>query len=105
MAVCNKADSTEKQKTVSGIGVYIQYYRNGNTAYFDGISLIRENVQTYKYDANGNLTACNNTAKLDSSLTYDSAGINLISVTQPGSGTYSYTYDAKNNISSVSADG
>ena len=95
----------KSSKTVSGIGVYIQYYRNGNTAYFDGISLIRENVQTYKYDANGNLTACNNTAKLDSSLTYDSAGINLISVTRPGSGTYSYTYDAKNNISSVSADG
>ena len=43
----------KSEKTVSGIGVYIQYYRNGNTAYFDGISLIRENVQTYKYDANG----------------------------------------------------
>ena len=95
----------KSSKTVKGIGVYIQYFRNANTAYFDGISLIRENVQTYKYDSNGNVTACNNTAKLDTSLTYDSAGINLISATQPGSGSYSYTYDSKNNISSVSADG
>ncbi|MCF0137678.1 MAG: RHS repeat protein, partial [Oscillospiraceae bacterium] len=44
----------EKSDPVRLIRVYLFYTNNANTAYFDNISLVREPVQTYSYDDNGN---------------------------------------------------
>ena len=46
----------QKTKTISHINIYPRYDYEANTAYFDQLVLVKEPVQTYSYDADGNLT-------------------------------------------------
>ncbi len=49
------SDDTSDDKTPTSIYIYCQYNRQVNNCYFDDISLIKEPIPTYEYDADGNL--------------------------------------------------
>ena len=82
---------TEVEKTVSTITVACVYEKNGNMAYFDNISLVRQMVQTMRYDDDGNLTSVSTTGVTADTNTYEDGNLTE-TVTGSGS-TYSYTYD------------
>lgn len=82
---------TEVEKTVSTITVACVYEKNGNMAYFDNISLVRQMVQTMIYDDDGNLTSVSTTGVTADTNTYEDGNLTE-TVTGTGS-TYSYTYD------------
>ena len=82
---------TEVEKTVSTITVACVYEKNGNMAYFDNISLVRQMVQTMIYDDDGNLTSVSTTGVTADTDTYEDGNLTE-TVTGTGS-TYSYTYD------------
>lgn len=50
-------DGTDTERTPESVTYYLCYYRNANTAYFDNIQLIREDVPSYTYDNNGDLVS------------------------------------------------
>ena len=48
-------DGTTNERTPSYIRVYLCYQWQENTAYFDNIQLVKDDVPSYKYDKEGNL--------------------------------------------------
>ena len=65
----------QSNKTVSTVTVQCAYNKNANDAYFDGVSLIEEPVQTYSYDEKGNpIAATDADAGYSYAYTYDTAG-------------------------------
>ena len=96
---------TPKQsgKTVSTITLNLAYDFNVNDAYFDNISLVEEPVQTYSYDAEGNLKAATSTGNSDADYSYD--GADLTKQVAGGYGTYTYEYDDAHNMTKATNDG
>jgi len=86
-------------KTVASIIVYCRYDNNGNTAYFDNVSLVREAAQTYKYNTNGDLVSVTSTGETDE--TYSYQGANLMRTLTGAVGTYTFTYDNNKNLKTV----
>ena len=89
-------------KTVSSIRVYVSYSQNGNTAYFDNMSLVADNCTAYEYDTNGNVVAVNRTKESKITSTYSGADL-----THYASGTgaeFDYTYDSPHNVTKVTWD-
>lgn len=85
------------QRPVDRILVGFCYGNNNGTAYFDNISLIQEDVQTYTYDDDGNLKTTTSMATDDSvTYSYDDAS-NLTQAIFPGSGTYNVNYQQSGN--------
>lgn len=82
---------TEVEKTVSTITVACVYEKNGNMAYFDNISLVRQMVQTMRYDDDGNLTSVSTTGVTAATNTYEDG--NLTETVTGDGNTYSFTYD------------
>ena len=82
---------TDTSKTVTSITVYTAYDYNGNTAWFDEISLRAEPVETYKYDSEGKLKAVNSTDNNSDSYTYN--GPDLSQAKTGVTGTFNYTYE------------
>lgn len=82
---------TEVEKTVSTITVACVYEKNGNMAYFDNISLVRQMVKTMRYDDDGNLTSVSTTGVTADTNTYEDG--NLTETVTGTGNTYSYTYD------------
>jgi len=81
---------------ISSITVGVCYANNNGSAYLDNLSLIREDVQTYSYDEEGNLIQAGSSASEEkASYSYD--GADLISAAMPGSGTCNYTYKQTGN--------
>ncbi|MBQ3182190.1 MAG: glycoside hydrolase family protein [Clostridia bacterium] len=83
------------QHDVKSITVGVCYSNNNGYAYFDNLSLIREEVATYKYK-DGKLT-CVTSSSSEEAADYDYAAGNLIEATLPGAGTYNYTYQTTGN--------
>lgn len=74
------------------------YCRNANTAYFDGLSLYREEFgQTYTYDDQNNLTSAVDSQKNTTKFEYNS-GSDLTGITDPKGSRYTYAYDKKHNV-------
>ena len=87
---------------ISTITVSAVYEKNANTAYFDDISLIEEVAQTMKYDEEGRLISVKTSGLEETSAKYDKDQQgNLIKTVTGGYGTYTYEYDSKHNLTSV----
>lgn len=86
------------QKDYVRVEVSYTYCRNANTAYFDGLSLYREEFgQTYTYDAENNLISAVDSQKNASKFEYNS-GSDLTGITDPKGSKYTYTYDKNHNV-------
>jgi RHS repeat-associated protein len=75
------------------ITVFVTYYNNINTAYFDGIQLYKEEFgQSYQYDNKGNVVSSADLAKTKAAFEYDASN-DLINQTNPNGGSFTYEYD------------
>ncbi len=90
------SDDTSDDKTPTSIYIYCQYNRQVNNCYFDDISLIKEPVPTYEYDADGNLVSATENAQKNANLSYDSND-NLSSFKDERNAQYTYTYSNSGN--------
>ena len=90
-------------KIIKSIYVHGLYNKNANAAWFDGIALKKEPVQTYKYDDDGNLTAINQKGNTALNNVYASGTSNLISESM-GKQTYTYDYNKQNDVISMTND-
>ena len=93
---------TSTNKTVQSIEVKFQFDNNPNTAYFANASLTREETQSYKYNANGDLVSVS--VPDNETQTFSYSGADLIGHNTQGCGTYSYEYDSKHNVTKISND-
>ncbi len=84
---------------VKTIRVICAYERNGNTAYFDNLSLTEEAAQTMKYDKDGNLVSVKSSGSSEETSTYSNG--NLKSLKTGGDGTFTYDYDSNHNLKSA----
>ena len=84
---------------VKTIRVVCAYERNGNTAYFDNLSLTEEAAQTMKYDKDGNLVSVKSSGSSEETSTY--SGGNLKSLKTGSDGTFTYDYDSNHNLKSA----
>jgi len=82
--------------------VIILYSYNVNTAYFDGITMFKEEFgQSYTYDANGNVTLTTDLAKQNSTFAYTNN--DLTTATDPKSSVFTYNYDTKHNLTAATS--
>ncbi len=82
----------EPTKHISYIRIMGTYEKNVNEAYFDNLSLVREDARTMTYDGEGNLVSVASTGVKEEADTYENG--NLIKTVTGGNGTYLYTYDS-----------
>ena len=88
------------KKDYSKVKISYTYCKNANTAYFDGLSLYREEFgQTYTYDDKNNLVSAVDSQKNATKFEYN-AGSDLTGITDPKGSKYTYTYDKKHNVTS-----
>lgn len=85
-------------KTVKNIHIYCAYDYNSGTAWFDNISLRQEPVQTYAYNAKGNVSSVTQSDIATEKGEYASNGVDLTSYTAITGVKYSYTYNGKHDI-------
>ena len=86
------------KKDYSKVKISYTYCKNANTAYFDGLSLYREEFgQTYTYDDKNNLVSAVDSQKNTTKFEYN-AGSDLTGITDPKGSKYTYTYDKKHNV-------
>lgn len=86
------------KKDYSKVKISYTYCKNANTAYFDGLSLYREEFgQTYTYDDKNNLVSAVDSQKTATKFEYN-AGSDLTGITDPKGSKYTYTYDKKHNV-------
>ena len=85
---------------VSSVDVYCCYDYNDNTAYFDGISLVRNSAQVtnYTYNERGHLIGSTSSNGQGTTLTYDSAQVNITGVTTSGGLSATMEYDDKHRV-------
>lgn len=83
------------------------YENNGNEAWFDGAQLFREPFDyVYTYDNDGNLTSVKNPDGTITTYTYVEGTSDVASITLPGGGQYSYTYNDNHRLTrSITATG
>jgi len=92
------------EKDYSYVEVCLEYNYNCNNAYFDNLFLYRDTMQSYVYDANGNIVSTQDYASQNSNLEYDNSNISKLLNSQ-GTG-FEYFYDNNGNIkSSHSSEG
>ena len=90
-------------KTIRRIIVYCAFDHNSGTARFDNLSLRQEPVQTYFYNADGNVTAATQTGTGTEKAGY--TGTDLTSYTAANGAKYTYTYNAAHDVTSASVAG
>ena len=89
----------------SVISIYLLYYKNCNTVYFDDAFIYREEFgQSYTYDNNGNIISTQDLAKQNAIFTYTN---NYLSkMVNPDGTSYEYQYDSSKRVTSAkSAEG
>ncbi|MDY4220226.1 MAG: hypothetical protein SOY32_07395, partial [Candidatus Faecousia sp.] len=94
-AIVPKKETT----VVKTIRVICAYERNGNTAWFDNLSLAEDAAQTMKYDKDGNLVSVKSSGSSEETSTY--SGGNLKSLKTGSDGTFTYDYDSNHNLKSA----
>ena len=83
---------------------YLTYYKNQNVSYFDGAQLYKEEFEsTYSYDAVGNITTVNSINKDQSSMVFDPATNNLISMKDEKGNSSTAIYDTEHNLTSATS--
>ena len=93
----------ESGKTIRRIIVYCAFDHNSGTARVDNLSLRQEPVQTYSYNADGNVTAATQTGTGTEKAGY--TGTDLTSYTAANGAKYTYTYNAAHDVTSASVAG
>lgn len=83
---------------MKNIHIYCAYDYNSGTAWFDNISLRQEPVQTYAYNAKGNVSSVTQSDIATEKGEYASNGVDLTSYTAITGVKYSYTYNGKHDI-------
>lgn len=84
------------------VKIYVSYTycHNANVAFFDGLSLYREQFgQSYTYDAKGNLISVVDSQKKNHKFEYNTSD-ELTGITDPKGNKFTYKYDAKGNVTS-----
>lgn len=90
--------SVVPQNDYNKIVVYLIYYKNSNSSYFDGIQLYKEEFGTsYQYDSKGNVVSSVDLEKQKERLEYNGTN-DLISSIDPKGNQFKYTYDSKHNL-------
>ena len=92
-------------KTVKNIHIYCAYDYNSGTAWFDNIALRQEPVQTYAYNAKGNVSSVTQSDIATEKGEYASNGVDLTSYTAITGVKYSYTYNGKHDIAKEEGGG
>ena len=89
-------------KAYSSITVTISYNYNGNTAYFDGIQLFKEEFgQSFTYDSDGNIISVKD---LHGKTTeYEYASNDLTKIILPSGAEQEYTYDSWHNVKTATS--
>ena len=80
----------------TSLTLYICYYQNCNTAYFDDIFLYKDTAESYTYDGNGNVISTADNAK--QSTEYQYKNNSLSKIINPTGTCYEYFYDSKKNL-------
>ena len=88
-------DTVIAKKDFYAIEIYCCYL-NENTAYFDNIFLYRDTMQSYTYDANGNVVSVSDYASQNQTFEYKNN--NLSKLIRPEGSFYEYYYDSHNNM-------
>ncbi|WP_270563050.1 DNRLRE domain-containing protein [Clostridium beijerinckii] len=113
------SDAAVAKNDYKKIWVDACYYKNANTAYFDGIQLYKDEFgSSYTYDSKGNIISTESLAKQNSKFEYSDNDLvkhtdpkgsqfnyiystegkhNLLSATSAENVVYSFEYDAKGN--------
>ncbi len=86
------------EKPYFAVTVYLCYFDNCNTAYFDNVFLYRDTMQSYRYDNNGNVISTTDYAQ--QSETFKFEGNNLSALISPDGSDYEYLYNSQNNVKS-----
>ena len=84
-----------ENKTIDEIVLTASYKDNCNSVYIYDIALVEEEVQTYSYDDNGNLTAANQTDTSTISSFYDN--LNNMTSTSQNNQVFVYPYKTSGN--------
>lgn len=96
------SDVISPDKDYSSIDIMLDYSRNENFVYFDGIHVYKENFGTlYKYDENENLTSVTNEMNQNTQFQYENN--DLTSVVDENGSTSSAVYDNNHNILSITS--
>ncbi len=85
-----------------GIRVYVAYHNQGNTAYFDDISLVKTTKTAYNYDSEGNLTAAA-AGEQEASAQYPAGETKPASSTDPNGNTTHYEYDNQDRLTKTTS--
>ena len=92
----NLSDGTSTTKTPVSITVFLRYYAQANSVFFDGIQLTEEPTSSFTYDSDGNVISSAQNAENKSSMKYSNS--DLISATDAKGYNYSYEYDDNHNM-------
>ena len=86
------------KKDYSSIKVSYTYCHNANIAFFDGLSLFREEFgQSYTYDADNNVTSVVDAKKQASRFEYNSTN-DMTGITDAKGNRFTYVYDSRHNV-------
>ncbi len=86
----------KKTLDIKMIRVCCDYDYNCNKAIFDNLSLIKDTVQSYTYDDDGNTVSAVDKAQTKSTFEYQDN--DLVKQNNPTGYSYNYTYDSKHNL-------
>ena len=89
-------EDSSTTKTPAKLTIYPRYEYQVNSAIFDNLSVVRDDVPSYTYNSNGNMISVVDNATQQSSMSYSNN--NLISDTDAKGYAYTYTYDSKHNM-------
>lgn len=98
-------DAAVAKEDYNKIEISYIYGKNANVAYFDGLSLYKEEFGiSFKYDENGNIISVIDAEKKEMTLKYDE-NHNITEMETPSGKKFSYEYDENHNVTSaVSAE-
>ena len=103
--ICGTVVPKAENKTVASITVALACDYNANRTYIDDVRLVREPVQTYAYDDEGNLLNTSDSENNKTSTEYDSSD-RMISYTGMDGVSYSLSYSGTNrDPASITSDG
>lgn len=83
-------------KTPTSITISLRYHNQANYAYFDDISLIKDNAQSYTYDSDGNLINVVSNSQNQSTMEYTNS--DLTKCFDAKGYKYEYEYDSNHNM-------
>lgn len=61
--ILTRKDGSTTNKTYESIQIYLEYQKQQNDAFFTGLQLIRDDAESYVYDANGNIVSAKTAAE------------------------------------------